>query len=118
MPRSGLERDGATPITSASTCRRSPARTGFSQRSSSKPGEHAGIPDETKAERQGLKTADDQAAIDRFLGGDGIGVKRLRIVVMREVEDHRLGDLGLGGGECIADREVVEEPRHGAIILL
>jgi hypothetical protein len=43
-------------------------------------------------------------------------MKRLRVVVARESEDHRLGDLDLAGGEFFADRKVIEQPRHGAII--
>jgi hypothetical protein len=95
VPRRGFVADGCAPVTVTRPLRRSPGRTGASQRISSTPGE----PIDAESRRTG----------DRRVG---IDVKGLRVVAPSELEHLLLGHVDRVELRQLADLEVLPVPHR------
>src|SRR6185503_13875662 len=74
-------------------------------------GDRPGLEEQFERESDRLKSAGDEAAIDRGPGRLGIGMESLSVVEARELDDERLRDGEGRGLDAIARLEVLEISR-------
>src|ERR1700722_6327475 len=85
-----------------------PAQFVHSRRAHAGGFQHAAVPDQAEAKSQRLEARGDEPAIDRGLGGGGVGVEGLRIIGQGEIDDLAFRNRSRTGGEFVARLEIVE----------